>query len=216
METMTVLAMVLGGASGAAVGRLGRAVLSRLRRGVRPPPWSCETAVAVLWALVAARTAAGALPVWWAPVPLLLAWGGVLLVACDLLASRLPDALTLPAYPALFAAIGVASCASGSPVSIGAALLGAGLFAGVYLLVRLIAPASLGPGDVKLSGALGAAVGAVALLAVPLSMLASAVLTLLHLRRSGGAAAPHGPAMLLPAWLVTAVGPVPSAPVGGG
>ena len=156
---MTVLAMVLGGASGAAVGRLGGAVLSRLRRGVRPPPWSCETTVAVLWALVAARTAAGALPVWWAPVPLLLAWGGVLLVACDLLASRLPDALTLPAYPALFAAIGVASCASGSPVSIGAALLGAGLFAGVYLLVRLIAPASLGPGDVKLSGALGAAVG---------------------------------------------------------
>lgn len=213
---MTVLAMVLGGASGAAAGRFGATVLSRLRRGVRPPPWSCEIAVAVLWALVAARTAAGVLPVWWAPVPLLLAWAGVLLVACDLLASRLPDALTLPAYPVLFAAIGVASCASGSPVPIVAALLGAGLFAGVYLLVRLIAPSSLGPGDVKLSGALGAAVGAVSLLAVPLSMLASAVLTLLHLRRSSGAAAPHGPAMLLPAWLVTAVGPGSSAAAGGG
>lgn len=214
MANSVVVGMSVGGALGAAAGRVGSAVLARLRRGVRAPGWCCEGAVAVLWALVGARAGAGGLPVWWAPVPLLLAWFGVLLGVCDLLARRLPDALTLPAHGVLLAAVGAAAVAGGPARMVPVALVGGGLFAGIYLLVRLIAPRSLGAGDVKLAGALGLALGPVAPLAVPLSVAASAVLALLH----GGLArararrrrpVPHGPAMLLPAWLLTAAGPPP-------
>lgn len=222
MTNSIALGMSAGGALGAAAGRFGNSVLSALRRGVRPPPWCCEIAVAVLWAVVGARTAAGGLPVWWAPVPLLLAWFGVLLGACDLLVRRLPDALTLPAYPVLLTAVGVAAC-PGPAGMVLSALVGAGAFAGLYLLVRLVAPHSLGAGDVKLAGVLGAAVGPVSPLAVPLSAMASSVLALLQSgllarnrpprhrsRRPRAPAVPHGPAMLVPAWALTAVGPPPS------
>lgn len=209
MDQLSVFAMFSAGALGAVAGRAGRSLLASRLVGVRSPRWCCEVGVGVLWALVAARTATGALPVWWAPVPLLLGWAGVLLAVCDLIAARLPDVLTLPAYPVALAAIGGAAVAVGEPAPLLAASLGALLFASCYALVRMLSPPALGPGDLKLSGSLGAAVGAVSVPAVPGCVFTSAVLTVLHACCARKRAVAHGPAMLLPAWLVTAFGPIP-------
>ncbi|GAA3360959.1 hypothetical protein GCM10020366_43040 [Saccharopolyspora gregorii] len=196
------------GALGAVAGWAGRALLRSARIGIPVPRWCCEAGTALLWAPVAARTVGGALPVWWAPVPLLLGWAGVLLAVCDLRAHRLPDALTLPAWPLAFAAVAGTASAAGNAVMLVSAFVGAALFAGCYGLVRMLSPPALGPGDLKLSGPLGALIGAVSVPAVLGCVLVSAVLTALHACAVRRSAVPHGPAMLLPAWLVTAVGPV--------
>jgi leader peptidase (prepilin peptidase)/N-methyltransferase len=82
-------------------------------RGVRVPVPVCTALVAVLWVVVVQRAGVG-LPLWWWPVPLVLGWAGVLLGGADLVARRLPDVLTLPAYPVVavmltLAAIGTAN-----------------------------------------------------------------------------------------------------------
>lgn len=193
---------------GIGAGAAGHVLLGVLRRGVRPRPGWCPAAVALLWTIVVARWATGGLSWWWLPVPLALAWLAVLLIACDLLASRLPDALTLSAYPLLGVALLCAAVGGSRPTLLAAAVVGAVLFGTVYLCVRLFAPAAMGPGDVKLSGGLGLAVGAVSPWAVFLVLVAAAFLTLviglLACRRRHGV--PHGPAMLAPAWVVTVFG----------
>ena len=68
-------------------------ILHRIPRGVRVPVPVCALLVAALWTVVYGLVGAG-VPLWWAPVPLMLAWGGVLLGGADLVAWRLPDALT--------------------------------------------------------------------------------------------------------------------------
>ncbi len=145
--------------------------------------------------------------------------------------------------------LAAASLAAGRPRLAATAALGCVLCGGVYLLVRLVLGDALGPGDVKLAGALGAAVGGVSLQAVAGMVVVSAVLTallarLLRRRDQGRDArdrseqvpaeqaraeqpgeqqpqgaperqgrpemargVPHGPALLGPAWLLTALGP---------
>ncbi|GAA2802629.1 hypothetical protein GCM10010470_42150 [Saccharopolyspora taberi] len=178
-------------------------LLLSVRRGVPPPRWWCESAVALLWAVACGWAAAGGPPWWWLPMPLALGWLAVPLAVCDIRASRLPDALTLPAYPGAAALLGFAALFSSRDLLSGA-VLGLVIFAGGYLGIRAVSPAALGPGDVKLAGSLGAVVGAVSVPAVPACMLAAAVVTLLLLRGRPGAAVAHGPAMLAPAWLATA------------
>lgn len=175
-----------------------------LPRGVLVSRVWCAVAVGLAWAVVGVRVEAG-MPWWWAGVPLVLGWLGVLLSACDLRAGRLPDALTLPAYPA--AAVLLVPAAWHQPRLVLAAVAGLALFAGTYLAVRLVLPSAMGPGDVKLAGSLGALVGAVSLPAVlgVLAVAAASTLVAAAWRRAG--AVPHGPAMLLPAWLVTLVWP---------
>ncbi|MGW5644165.1 prepilin peptidase [Saccharopolyspora sp. NPDC003752] len=203
---MVVLIGIAGGAAGFGAGRLGRLLLCSARRGVRPPRMWCELAVGLLWTVVAVRAATG-MPLWWVAVPLLLGWLAVLLTACDVLASRLPDVLTLPAYPVAAVLLAVAAVPRPDVLLGGAA--GAVVFAGTYLLVRVVSPGAMGPGDVKLAGSLGAVVGAVSLPAVLFVMAAAAALTLVAAlwARIGGV--PHGPAMLAPAWLVTTFAPWP-------
>jgi len=108
-------------------------VLRRLPRGVPVPVPVCTVAVAALWAAVG-EWASDGLPVWWWPVPLVLGWAGVLLAGADLIARRLPDVLTLAAYPVVAVLLGVAAVGAGTPTlivetSIGAASAGAGLAA---------------------------------------------------------------------------------------
>ncbi|WP_263248604.1 prepilin peptidase [Saccharopolyspora rosea] len=182
--------------AGVVAGRLGASVLRAARRGVPPPPWCCEVGVAALWAAAALP----APPWWWLPVPLAVGWFGVLLAVCDVRARRLPDVLTLPIGPVL--AVLLAFAAPHRPGVLVGAVVGVVLFGGTYLLVRAAVPAALGAGDVKLALGLGAAVGAVVWWAVLVVVLVAAGLTLLAARRC--ARVPHGPAMLAPAWVVTA------------
>lgn len=190
--------MLIAITAGVLAGRLGRALL--LRRGVPVPPLCCEGGVAAAWCVVQFRIASG-MPWWWAGIPLALGWAGTLLAVCDVRTGRLPDVLTLPAYPVSVLLLAVA--ASHRPGLLGGATVGFVLFAGTYLLVRLISPAALGPGDVKLAGPLGALVGAVSIPGVVLVMTLAAVGTVLIALVLRRGSIPHGPAMLLPAWLAT-------------
>lgn len=143
--------------------------------------------VAVAVAIPAVLAESGALPAGWLPVPWVVAVLGVPLALTDLRYHRLPDVLTGPAYPAVVIALTLAALDEG-PHLLLAALTGCFLFGGAHLLVHRVSPGALGAGDVKLSGALGAVLGALGGPAPPAAAaLAAAVsatgLAAAHLRR---------------------------------
>ena len=129
-----------------------------------------------------ARAAAAAVLVWLA-----------ILSGYDIRQRRLPNLLTLPGAGVILLTATLAG--RGRP-----ALAGAAALAGTYLPVRLVAPAAMGAGDVKLAiglgglaGCFGSGVGFLAALAAPLLTAAWGVVGLLH----GVRAVPHGPSMCL-------------------
>ncbi len=185
-------------------------MLPRISQGVRVPIPACAVVVAALWAVVGERSGVG-LPVWWWPVPLVLGWAGVLLSAADMVARRLPNALTLPAYPVAALLLGVAAVGAGDAGPLVRAGVGALLWAGGYAAVRLIAAGALGGGDVKLAGSLGALTAATSWSGLLLAVLAASVLTAAvagPARMLGHRDVPHGPAMLAASWLVVLHPPV--------
>jgi leader peptidase (prepilin peptidase) / N-methyltransferase len=188
--------------AGLCAGTGARLLLRRLRRGTRvPPPW-CELGVASAWG----ASGAAAVPVRWLPVLLALGWLAVAAGTVDVLAGRLPDALTLPALPtALLLLVPV----GGDAVARGVA--GAVVAVAAHAAVHFVAPAAMGGGDVKLAAPLGAVSAAVSwealALAGVLAALSSGVLAVAVLvRRGRGGAVPHGPSMLLACLLVAAAG----------
>jgi leader peptidase (prepilin peptidase)/N-methyltransferase len=210
--------LVFFGGLGMLAGAAARLLLGRMRRGARVgPPW-CELAVGVPWAACGGWWAAGRLPAQWLPVLLGLAWLTAAASATDLLHRRLPDLLTLPALPAaLLAALPLGGA------SVRRAVLASAVLFAVYLVVRLLAPAALGAGDVKLAAAVGAALGAGSWSALLVGTVLASVLTavlagsvavaeLLAGWPSGAAGArgrltggvPHGPSMLIAGWGVSA------------
>jgi leader peptidase (prepilin peptidase) / N-methyltransferase len=198
-----VMALIaLSALGGAASGVLGGSVLSRLRRGCTVHSGWSAAAVGVLWAVAAWRVASGQLPLRWLPVPLAAAWFAVPLAVVDLRHRRLPDALTLPAYPV----IGLVVIAAGDRAILVRALVGAVVYLAVHLLVHAAAPGALGAGDVKLSGSVGAALGASGLPSLVAGAVLAAVGTLLlgaasaTLRRDG---IPHGPGLLAAMYVLT-------------
>ncbi|MGH3870673.1 MAG: prepilin peptidase [Pseudonocardiaceae bacterium] len=189
--------------SGVVAGVGGAVLLGRIPRGVRVSVPACAVAVAALWIVVGQRS--GGLPVWWWPVPLVLAWAGVLLAAADVVARRLPDALTLPAYLVVTVLLIIAAAGVGDVDLVVRGLGGAVLWAGGYAAVRLIAPNALGGGDVKLAGSLGALAAASSWPGLLLAVLVASALTVAAAgpaRVFGYRDVPHGPAMLAATWLV--------------
>ena len=96
--------------------------------------------------------------------PDLLAFGflgalGVALSAIDIAVHRLPDRLTLPAYPVLIALLAVAAVTGHHGGALARALLAGVALALGYLLLALLRPGQLGLGDVKLAGLAGLALG---------------------------------------------------------
>lgn len=187
---------------GFAAGGLGAWLLRSLRRGADVHWLWCAVPTALLWGVAALRHP----PPHWLAVTLALAWFGVLLSVTDLRHRRLPDALTLPAYPvvAVLIALGGADAALRGAVG-GVAF---GLF---HLLVRLLSPGSFGAGDVKLAVPLGAVLGAVSYAALPLgALLACGVALVLSLTprlvarvtegRPGGI--PYGPGAIAATWVL--------------
>lgn len=200
-----IVGATAGASAGAVAGVAGRWLLARLRRGTVVHSGWLAGVLALLWAFLAWRVASGQLPLWWLPVPLALTWFAVLLTATDLRHRRLPDALTLPAYPVIAAAtVLAATMGAGWSLPLRAAA-GAIVFCGVHALVHLSSPASLGAGDVKLSGSLGAVLGAVGWPAMVLAAGLAAMLTLTlgllsrHRWRDG---IPHGPGLLAATCLI--------------
>ncbi|HEX8933241.1 MAG TPA: A24 family peptidase [Pseudonocardiaceae bacterium] len=196
--------------AGAAAGAGGARMLRVTPRGVRVPVPVCAALVAVLWVVVVQQADVG-LPLWWWPVPLVLGWAGVLLGVADLVARRLPDVITLPAYPLVAVMLTLAAIGAANNGLLLRAVAGALLWAGGYAMVRLLAPGALGGGDVKLAGSLGALAAATSWSGLVLAVLAASVLTAvvaLPARIIGYREVPHGPAMLAVAWLVVLHPPV--------
>jgi leader peptidase (prepilin peptidase)/N-methyltransferase len=188
--------------AGATAAALAAAVLARARAPAPVPVAPVAALTAVLWLFVAVRWLAGAWPSWWLPVPLALTALAVPLAAADLHHRRLPDALTVPAYPILAGAVAWAAVA-GPGISLAVrAVAAAALFGGLHLLAHTLSRCSLGGGDVKLAGALGAVLGAVNWAALVVSaILAAAFTVVLALVRRWPDGVPHGPGLLVAAWL---------------
>ncbi|HEY3259508.1 MAG TPA: A24 family peptidase [Pseudonocardiaceae bacterium] len=188
---------VIAGTAGAAAGWSARAVLIRLRRPVRLPSAVPEAVLAALWALSAARN----LPPWWLPVPAAVAWLAVVLTATDLRHRRLPDAVTVPAYPVTAVLLAVAGLAGPGPGLAARAAAGGALLLAVHAGVHLAAPRQLGAGDVKLAGPIGAVLGAVSWSALLAGPVLAAVVTAALAVALRGRTAPHGPGLLAAALL---------------
>jgi leader peptidase (prepilin peptidase) / N-methyltransferase len=96
--------------------------------------------------------------------PVTLAFGflgalGVALAAIDIGVQRLPDRLTLPAYPVLITLLAVAALTGHDVSALMRALLGGLALAAGYLLLGIARPGQLGGGDVKLAGLVGLVLG---------------------------------------------------------
>ncbi|MGH3450655.1 MAG: prepilin peptidase [Haloechinothrix sp.] len=194
---------------GCAVGAAGRLVLARLRRGARIPGGWCELAAACACAVIGVRWLTHGFPPWWLPVPVALTALGIPLAAIDLARRRLPDALTIPAYALFAGALLAASTVGANGGVLLRAVIGVGVFGGAHLMIHLAAPASLGAGDVKLSGSLGGILAAVGWPAMVVAAGLAAVLTLVLAAvpaalRAGAwtQGVPHGPGLLAATWLV--------------
>jgi leader peptidase (prepilin peptidase)/N-methyltransferase len=195
-------------AAGALAGAAGQTLLTHLRRGATIHKGWCAVAVATLWALAGWRAAAGHLTWWWLPVPLTVAWFAVTLTVVDLKHRRLPNALTLAAYPALAVAVAAAASQTGWQTAEGA-LLGAAALGTLYLAVHAVSPRAMGGGDVKLSGSQGAVLGAVGWPAVLVGAALAALLTLAlnamaprKTRTDWRTGIPHAPALLAATYLI--------------
>jgi leader peptidase (prepilin peptidase)/N-methyltransferase len=81
------------------------------------------------------------------------------LAAIDIAVQRLPDPLTLPAYPILIVLLAGAAIANHDLAALGRAFLGGLALAGGYLLLALLRPGQIGGGDIKLAGIAGLALG---------------------------------------------------------
>jgi leader peptidase (prepilin peptidase)/N-methyltransferase len=168
---------------------------------------------------VASAAALGAIAYRVGPRPELVAfaWLTVLCVALatiDVIVHRLPDRLTLPAYPVLTALLAGAALLNSEPGRfLRSALAGAALAIG-YLVLALIRPGQLGLGDVKLAGPLGMVLGwtgwqpvllAAALSFVLCGLFGAALLAVG--RASAGTALPFGPFMAYATFVVLLITP---------
>ncbi|WP_424923715.1 prepilin peptidase [Amycolatopsis acidicola] len=180
---------------------------SLLARARAPAPvsrWLAGFGVAALWGIAAWRWLTGAVPAWWLPVPLAVGALAIPLTATDLRYRRVPDILTLPAYPLLGLALAFAAV-TGPGAELGLrALIGAAVFGGLHLLIHALARRSLGAGDVKLAGSLGGVLGAVHWAALAVASVAAAVVTIvLAATRRWPDGVPHAPGLLGATWLLS-------------
>jgi leader peptidase (prepilin peptidase) / N-methyltransferase len=89
-----------------------------------------------------------------------LAAAGVPLAFLDARTSRLPNVVTLPAYPVSLALLGAAApFLAGGGARFVHALIGMAVAVAFFGVLLLISPAGIGMGDVKLAGPIGACLG---------------------------------------------------------
>jgi leader peptidase (prepilin peptidase) / N-methyltransferase len=197
------------GLAGVLAGVAARLLLGRLRRGAAVPAGSCEVLLAGLWASAGLGWALGLVPGRLLPLLLGLGWLGVAAGSVDVLHRRLPDALTVPAIPA-----GLVLLAPVGPVAVGRGVAGAAVALSLYGVLHLLSPTSLGAGDVKLAGSLGAALTGLSWSATLLAAVLAGLVTVGLALLTRQPVVPHGPGMLAAAWVVAVGQAVVGAPLG--
>lgn len=159
-----------------------------------------EAGTGLVFALVGLRFAEtpAALPAYWAFAAL-----GIALSLIDLDVRRLPNALVVPAYPILAALLVVAAAPQ---AGLRALIGGLGLFT-IFLVIAIAAPRSMGFGDVKLAGVVGAMTAWMSwgtlLTGALLSFLFGALVGVLLIssqRATRRSTIPFGPFLILGAW----------------
>jgi leader peptidase (prepilin peptidase)/N-methyltransferase len=172
-----------------------------------------EVACALAWVLVAARF--GLSPV--LPAFLLFVTTLIVVSAVDLDERRIPNKVLAPASVAAAVLLAGAALLEGEPGLIVRMLIAAVAYAVPMFILGIVAPGSMGMGDVKLAAYLGAHMAWLSmshvLVGAFLGFLIGAVLGLLliALRKKGRKdTLPFGPSMALGAFLVLFIGAVPS------
>lgn len=169
--------------------------------------------VAVVWFFLATSTAPVSSTVVIIVAYLYFAAISIALTMIDLDTHRLPNPIVLPAYVVALVLLG-AACVQGAEWSslLRAVIGGAALYA-FYFVLRLIRPAGMGGGDVKLAGVVGIYLawlgwGALIVGAFAAFVLGGAFgLALMAARRAGRKTAiPFGPWMLAGAWIGISTG----------
>lgn len=84
---------------------------------------------------------------------------GLRLAVVDIRTHRLPNRIIFPTYPVAAALLGAGALIAGEPSRVLSMLVGAALLWLVYFTLRIIYPAGMGFGDVKLAGVLGLYLG---------------------------------------------------------
>jgi len=217
VQAWAILLFALAGAAvGAVTGRIlgtGGYRIDSDEAGPSLPraPWWPAPALALLWAFLAWRVGDTA---GWAALPayLFFGWLTVALVWIDIDVHRLPDGLVLPAYPALLALLLCATLGSVDWRRLLAALIAMAALFALYFVMAMISPASLGFGDVKLSGLIGLLLGwlglGTALLGLLAGFVAGGVIALVMLVGQRVGLRSHiafGPAMLIGAIVALAL-----------
>ena len=184
-----------------------------VRREIRP-----------VWVPVGVVVAAVLAGPFWSdePTPVLLTfvlalvWGAVLTLV-DLEVRRLPDVLTLPAYPVAGLLLTWCSATTGEWTALARAAACSGAAVLVFTLAVLLSPGQqgLGHGDIKLAGVLAALLGWFAWEAAAYGLLAGfvlgglvAVALLVSRRADRRSTISFGPAMVVGAYLVAVTLPV--------
>jgi leader peptidase (prepilin peptidase) / N-methyltransferase len=188
----------------------GRCPACRARLG--PPALTVEVTAAVVAGALAARIH-----------PVLVLTAMCWLAACtiplayvDAAVRRLPDLLTIPAYAGTAVFLLVAAADDGSWSRLGRGLLGGAGYAAFCLVLFLLSPSGMGPGDVKLAASLGTALAWLSWGALIEGALAGFLLggvygvTLLARGRAGRKTQlPFGPFMITGTFLVLVVTGLP-------
>ncbi|GLZ35832.1 hypothetical protein Lesp02_80190 [Lentzea sp. NBRC 105346] len=144
---MTALWAAGGALAGVGAGVALRGPVSRFTR----VGWVFLLVSAVVVAALAARFAGSVEVLAFATLGAL----GVALAFIDAAVERLPDVLTLPAYPIVVGLLAVAAVVSGRLDTLWRALLGGLVLFVFYFALGAVRPGDLGGGDVKLAGVLG-------------------------------------------------------------
>jgi len=238
------LAALLLGLAGLVGGLLGPAVIARIPEPEPPDPAdggapgadpatpakepyrqiAARPRLGVWLALIGALTGGlvGA-AIGWRPELLPWVWivpVGVILGLVDWRTRLLPRRVVVPSYAAVAVLLVAASALAGDPHLLLRAVLGWALMGGLYLLLWLVHPAGMGYGDVRLSGVLGLALGALGVAQVVVGawfgFLLGGVggLLLNAVTRTGRRSYPQGPFMVAGAVLGVLLGPAAGAGLG--
>ena len=167
-----------------------------------------------LAALAAWHVGAG----WELPAYLYFAAVSAPLAVIDLRTLRLPNVLTLPAYPIVAALLLLPALLDDAWPAYGRALLAGAAVLALFAVLHLVNPSGMGLGDVKLAGPMGALLGwlswQVAMVGVVIGFALAAVVgiaMILARRADRKSALPFGPFMLAGAWVAILV-PAIAAP----
>ena len=142
----------------------------------------------------------------WAPETpafILLPLFGVVLAVIDLRTRLLPNALLLPFAATTLVLLLLSSALSGDWNRLAGAALGSAAMFGIYLVLALVSPGSLGMGDVKLAAVLGLTGGFAGLTTWLATLLGDfhlrgliSIFLLLFTKASARSVFPFGPPML--------------------